>query len=107
MRGAVNDATYRLWFERTLPLGLEEGVFVIGVPNDFARATLLALGFARGRDESHLECDEHTLPDRDPAGPVKERAAPNAGGVTNADVFWVPVEDPPLQRDLRPARHPA
>jgi chromosomal replication initiator protein len=37
MRGAVNDATYRLWFERTLPLGLEEGVFVIGVPNDFAR----------------------------------------------------------------------
>ena len=37
MRGAVNDATYRLWFERTLPLGLEDGVFVIGVPNDFAR----------------------------------------------------------------------
>jgi chromosomal replication initiator protein len=37
MRAAVNDATYRLWFERTLPLGLEDGVFVIGVPNDFAR----------------------------------------------------------------------
>jgi chromosomal replication initiator protein len=33
----VNDATFRLWFERTVPVGLEEGTFVVGLPNEFAR----------------------------------------------------------------------
>lgn len=37
LRGQVNDATFRLWFERTLPVSLTDGVFVLGVPNDFAR----------------------------------------------------------------------
>lgn len=37
LRGQVNDATFRLWFERTVPVSLADDVFVLGVPNDFAR----------------------------------------------------------------------
>jgi chromosomal replication initiator protein len=37
IRGRVNDATFRLWFERTVPVGLDEGTFVVGLPNEFAR----------------------------------------------------------------------
>ena len=37
IRGRVNDATFRLWFERTVPVGLDEGAFVVGLPNEFAR----------------------------------------------------------------------
>jgi len=37
IRERVNDATFRLWFERTVPVGLEDGAFVVGVPNEFAR----------------------------------------------------------------------
>jgi chromosomal replication initiator protein len=37
IRGRVNDATFRLWFERTLAVGLDDGTFVIGLPNEFAR----------------------------------------------------------------------
>jgi chromosomal replication initiator protein len=33
----VNDATFRLWFERTVPVGLDDGTFVVGLPNEFAR----------------------------------------------------------------------
>ena len=31
------ETAYRLWIERMLPLGLEDGKFVIAVPNDFTR----------------------------------------------------------------------
>ncbi len=37
MRGRFNAATFQFWFDRTLPLGIEDGFFIIGVPNDFAR----------------------------------------------------------------------
>ncbi len=33
----MNESAFRFWFDRTLPLGLEDGAFVVGVPNDFAR----------------------------------------------------------------------
>jgi chromosomal replication initiator protein len=33
----VNDRTYRLWFERTVPVGFADGTFIVGLPNDFAR----------------------------------------------------------------------
>jgi chromosomal replication initiator protein len=33
----VNDRTYRLWFERTVPVGFEDGTFIVGLPNEFAR----------------------------------------------------------------------
>ncbi len=33
----MNDATFRLWFERTVPVGLDDGTFVVGLPNEFAR----------------------------------------------------------------------
>ena len=37
LRGRLNESAFQFWFDRTLPLGLEDGAFVIGVPNDFAR----------------------------------------------------------------------
>jgi chromosomal replication initiator protein len=37
LRGRLNESAFQFWFDRTLPLGLDEGAFVIGVPNDFAR----------------------------------------------------------------------
>jgi chromosomal replication initiator protein len=37
LRGKVNEPTYRLWFERTLPLDLVDDTFVLGVPTNFAR----------------------------------------------------------------------
>jgi len=37
LRGRLNEAAFQFWFDRTLPLGLDDGAFVIGVPNDFAR----------------------------------------------------------------------
>ena len=33
----MNDATFRLWFKRTVPVGLDGSTFVVGVPNEFAR----------------------------------------------------------------------
>ena len=33
----MNDATFRLWFERTVPVSLDEGTFIVGLPNEFAR----------------------------------------------------------------------
>jgi len=37
IRGRVNDATFRLWFERTVPVELTDDAFVLGLPNEFAR----------------------------------------------------------------------
>ena len=37
IRTRVNDATFRLWFERTVAVRLEDDTFVVGVPNEFAR----------------------------------------------------------------------
>ncbi len=37
IRGRVNDATFRLWFERTVPVALTDDAFVLGLPNEFAR----------------------------------------------------------------------
>jgi chromosomal replication initiator protein len=37
LRGRINESAFQFWFDRTLPLGLDDGAFVIGVPNDFAR----------------------------------------------------------------------
>ena len=37
MRTQLNERTFRLWFDRALPLDLSDGSFVLGVPNDFAR----------------------------------------------------------------------
>jgi chromosomal replication initiator protein len=37
LRGRLNEAAFQFWFERTIPLGLDDGAFIIGVPNDFAR----------------------------------------------------------------------
>ncbi|NLT93165.1 MAG: chromosomal replication initiator protein DnaA, partial [Actinobacteria bacterium] len=37
LRGRLNESAFQFWFDRTVPLGLDGGAFVIGVPNDFAR----------------------------------------------------------------------
>jgi chromosomal replication initiator protein len=37
LRTQMNERTFRLWFDRTLPVDLSDGTFVLGVPNDFAK----------------------------------------------------------------------
>lgn len=37
LRGRINDSAFQFWFDRTVPLELTDGAFVVGVPNDFAR----------------------------------------------------------------------
>ena len=37
LRGNLTEAAFQFWFDRTLPLAFDDGAFVIGVPNDFAR----------------------------------------------------------------------
>ncbi|HJW74314.1 MAG TPA: chromosomal replication initiator protein DnaA [Thermoleophilia bacterium] len=40
LRGQFNDVTFRLWFERTIPVSMSDGVFVVGAANEFAREWL-------------------------------------------------------------------
>ena len=37
LRTQMNERTFRLWFDRALPVDLSDGAFVLGVPNDFAK----------------------------------------------------------------------
>jgi chromosomal replication initiator protein len=37
LRGALNEKTFGNWFSEVTPLGIDDDVFVLGVPNDFAR----------------------------------------------------------------------
>lgn len=37
IRQQIPDVEYRTWFKQVRPLGIEDGAFVIGVPNSFAR----------------------------------------------------------------------
>jgi len=93
LRTRVNDATYRLWFERTVPVGLEEGVFVLGVPNEFARDWIDSRFNGIIRDAlatvMAAEIEVHTV--------VDERAAEIAGSP--------PPEPPPeaVETDAPPA----
>src|SRR5512142_907753 len=40
LRSEVNEATFRLWFERTVPVSMADGTFVVGAANEFAREWL-------------------------------------------------------------------
>ena len=37
LRGSLNETTYGTWFGEARGLALDDGVFVLGVPNDFTR----------------------------------------------------------------------
>jgi chromosomal replication initiator protein len=37
LKARLNEPTYRLWFVRSVPVGLSDSRFVLGVPNDFAK----------------------------------------------------------------------
>src|SRR3954466_7182757 len=37
LRSALNDTTYGTWFAHTVGVALDDGRFVLGVPNDFTR----------------------------------------------------------------------
>ena len=37
LRSALNDTTYGTWFAHTAGLALDDGRFVLAVPNDFTR----------------------------------------------------------------------
>jgi chromosomal replication initiator protein len=40
LRGALNDKTFRNWFTDVVPMTVDDGAFVLGVPTDFTREWL-------------------------------------------------------------------
>jgi chromosomal replication initiator protein len=74
LRGRLNESAFQFWFDRTLPLGLDDGAFVIGVPNDFAREWIekrLAVQVAEALGDLHQQSSAA----EPPAGAI-ETAAP-------------------------------
>ncbi len=71
IRQRVNDRTYRLWFERTVAVGLEDGRFIIGLPNEFAREWVES----RFADLLHEAVSSAMADDVDVVLVVDERAA--------------------------------
>ena len=84
LRGRIADSAFQFWFDRTVPLGLDDGAFVIGVPNDFAREWIekrLAGQVAEALEEVLggavevkvvVDARAAALPDRPAAEPVAE-----------------------------------
>ena len=96
LRGRLNESAFRFWFDRTLPLGLDDGAFVIGVPNDFARDWIEkrlagmvaeALGEVLGDAVDVrvvVDARAAALPSLGPASVEAENPAPNERGPTAA-----------------------
>src|SRR5512133_3103669 len=86
LRGALNETTYRTWFDHVEGLELNDDVFVLAVPNDFARDWIeghfvgllsAAVGDATGRERriqlqvTEIEGDQNEPAEvhrREPAG---------------------------------------
>ncbi len=96
LRGRLNESAFQFWFDRTLPLGLDEGAFVIGVPNDFAREWIekrLAGQVAEALSEVLgdqvnvrvvVDARAAELPQQSPApGPAGEASDPIAAGAAS------------------------
>ena len=97
----MNDATFRLWFERTVPVGLDDTTFTVGLPNEFARdwvdarfGALLreAISAVMAADiEVRMVVDERaatmtpSAPVDEPPAPVVSREAgpPNGNGASD------------------------
>ncbi len=92
----MNDATFRLWFERTVPVGLEDTTFTLGLPNEFARDWVDARFGALLREavsavmaadiEVRMVVDDRAATvtasapvDEAPAAPTTPKAVPPAG----------------------------
>ena len=78
IRGRVNDATFRLWFERSVPVALSDDAFVLGLPNEFARDWVESRFSAVLREAVRLVLSA----DVDVRLVVDERAAAMASGGT-------------------------
>jgi chromosomal replication initiator protein len=98
LRTQLNERTFRLWFDRALPLDLSDGTFVLGVPNDFARDWIEKRFAGMVRDAlAQVLGDTVGL-----TLVVDERAsalgAPAAEGTPAPEAPPAPTADPPLAR---------
>ena len=91
LRGALNETTYRTWFDRVEGVSVNDDEFVLGVPNDFSRDWIeghfiglirAAIGDATGRERRvQLAVVER---ERDSAPPTESRRRDSGGGGFNS-----------------------
>ncbi len=120
LRTQMNERTFRLWFDRTLPVDLSDGTFVLGVPNDFAldwiekrfadrvgdaltqvlgdtvRLSLVVDPRAAALGDAPVEPAAGSEPEPTPSAPPKKAGRPRGGRTA-------PTSDPPRAlADLNP-----
>jgi chromosomal replication initiator protein len=88
LKGALNETTYRTWFDEAEGAHLTDDAFVLGVPNDFTREWIeghfLGLIGAAVRDvtgqERRVTLSVNQRLPAEPPIPSEHRIAPRAGG---------------------------
>ena len=104
LRTQMNERTFRLWFDRTLPVDLSDGTFVLGVPNDFA-LDWIEKRFADKVGDALTQVLGDTVrlePRRRRARGGARRGAADAGGGGAAE----PARPAPPKRSTRPRARP-
>src|SRR6266576_2105805 len=85
LRGALNETTYRTWFDRVEGIQLSDDEFVLAVPNDFTRDWIeghflglirAAVGDATGRERQLQLSIVRSEEKRDPTPPEGQRREP-------------------------------
>ena len=86
LRSALNDTTYGTWFAHTAGLALDDGRFVLAVPNDFTRDWIeghfleligAAIRDITGRDRAiELRVTDAGVQPAEPSAPAAPRVAP-------------------------------
>jgi chromosomal replication initiator protein len=100
LRGALNETTYRTWFDRVRGLELTDDEFVLSVPNDFTRDWIeghflglirAAIGDATGRERQvQLSIDKTVVPSKEERGatpPEEQRREMLAAGLNPKYTF--------------------
>jgi chromosomal replication initiator protein len=96
LRGALNETTYRTWFDHVRGLELTDDEFVLSVPNDFTRDWIeghflglirAAVGDATGRERQVQLSIVPSEDKRDPTPPEGQRREMVAGGFNQKYTF--------------------
>ena len=96
LRGALNETTYRTWFDHVRGLELTDDEFVLSVPNDFTRDWIeghflglirAGVGDATGRERQVQLSIVPSEDKRDPTPPEGQRREVLAGGFNQKYTF--------------------
>ncbi len=97
LRKEIPDVEFRTWFKLVKPLGIEEGVFNVGVPHSFARDWL---------KKHYAEAIERALADLGAAAPrVGFQVVPFQAG-EQQDMFSAHDQSPPASPSPKPRLNP-